>query len=83
MLGLFEHARVRARRRVKLEPGDFIVAFSDGVTEAMNADGEEFTDDRLLACANAHRGAAAAAGRSTRCSPTSTRSAPARRRATT
>ena len=32
--------------------------FSDGVTEAMNAEGEEFTDDRLIACANAHRGEA-------------------------
>ena len=41
-----------------LEPGDLIVLFSDGVTEAMNADGEEFTDDRLIACANAHRGEA-------------------------
>ena len=30
--------------------------FSDGVTEAMNAEGEEFTDDRLIACANAHLG---------------------------
>ena len=41
---------------VTLEKGDLIIAFSDGVTEAMNPDSEEFTDDRLLACANAHRG---------------------------
>jgi phosphoserine phosphatase RsbU/P len=33
-----------------------IVAFSDGVTEAMNPAGEEFTDDRLLACAEKNRG---------------------------
>ena len=32
-----------------MEPGDTIVAFSDGVTEALNAAGEEFGDDRLLA----------------------------------
>ena len=36
--------------------GDLIVLFSDGVTEAMNSESEEFTDDRLIACANAHRG---------------------------
>jgi len=30
--------------------------FSDGVTEAMNSEGEEFTDDRLISCANAHLG---------------------------
>jgi len=33
-----------------LQPGDLIVAFSDGVTEALNPAGEEFTDDRLIAC---------------------------------
>lgn len=33
----------------KLEPGDFIVAYSDGITEALNAAGEEFTDERLIA----------------------------------
>ena len=41
---------------VTLEKGDLIIAFSDGVTEAMNPDNEEFTDERLLACASAHRG---------------------------
>src|SRR5437667_1283807 len=55
VLGLFERAAFE-EETVTLMPGDLIVAFSDGVTEAMNPDGEEFTDDRLLACANAHRG---------------------------
>jgi sigma-B regulation protein RsbU (phosphoserine phosphatase) len=55
VLGLFEHAAFE-EETVTLMPGDLIVAFSDGVTEAMNPDNEEFTDDRLLACANAHRG---------------------------
>ena len=32
-----------------LEPGDTLVLFSDGVTEAQNEAGEEFGDDRLLA----------------------------------
>jgi hypothetical protein len=55
--GLFDHAQFE-EETLKLEPGDLIVLFSDGVTEAMNAQDEEFTDDRLIACANAHRGEA-------------------------
>jgi sigma-B regulation protein RsbU (phosphoserine phosphatase) len=55
VLGLFEQATFE-QETVTLLRGDVIVAFSDGVTEAMNAEGEEFTDDRLLACAEAHRG---------------------------
>ena len=38
-----------------LQPGDVIIAFSDGVSEAINDAGEEFTDDRLLASVNARR----------------------------
>jgi phosphoserine phosphatase RsbU/P len=57
VLGLFEHAAFE-EETVTLEPGDLIIAFSDGVTEAMNPDNEEFTDDRLLACATAHCGEA-------------------------
>jgi phosphoserine phosphatase RsbU/P len=57
VLGLFEQAAFE-EETVTLEKGDLIIAFSDGVTEAMNPDAEEFTDDRLLACANAHRGEA-------------------------
>ena len=55
VLGLFDTAPFE-EETLTLEPGDLIVLFSDGVTEAMNAEGEEFTDDRLIACANAHRG---------------------------
>jgi len=40
---------------VQLQPGDFIVAFSDGVTEAVNPDGDEYMDDRLLASIDQHR----------------------------
>lgn len=32
---------------VQLEPGDTIVLFTDGITEAMNTQGEEFTDEKL------------------------------------
>lgn len=38
---------------VQLEPGDVIVAFSDGVSEALDRCGEEFGDDRLLEAARA------------------------------
>ena len=40
--------RPSKRRRVTLRRGDVIVAFSDGVTEALNQADEEFTDERLL-----------------------------------
>ncbi len=55
VLGLFDNATFE-EETLKLEPGDLIVLFSDGVTEAMNSESEEFTDDRLIACANAHLG---------------------------
>ena len=38
-----------------LAPGDVIIAFSDGVSEALNEAGDEYTDERLLASVNAHR----------------------------
>ena len=55
VLGLFEHAAFE-EDTLRLAPGDLVVAFSDGVSEAMNEAGEEYTDDRLLASVNAHRG---------------------------
>jgi serine phosphatase RsbU (regulator of sigma subunit)/pSer/pThr/pTyr-binding forkhead associated (FHA) protein len=54
VLGLFEQAAFD-EEAVRLQPGDFIVAFSDGVSEALNEAGDEFTDDRLLACVTANR----------------------------
>jgi phosphoserine phosphatase RsbU/P len=55
VLGLFDNASFE-EETVSLEPGDLVVAFSDGVTEAMNPEFEEFTDERLLECATTHRG---------------------------
>src|SRR5262245_6766260 len=55
VLGLFEHAAYD-EEIVRLEPGDLIVSFSDGVSEAMNSQGEEFSDERLIACVNANLG---------------------------
>ncbi|HKF66929.1 MAG TPA: PP2C family protein-serine/threonine phosphatase, partial [Vicinamibacterales bacterium] len=57
VLGLFEHATFE-EETVRLQAGDFIIAFSDGVTEALNTAGEEYTDDRLLASIERHRGLA-------------------------
>jgi serine phosphatase RsbU (regulator of sigma subunit) len=55
VLGLFEHAAFD-EETVTLQPGDLIIAFSDGVTEALNAQGDEYTDERLVECVKAHRG---------------------------
>lgn len=55
VLGLFAHAAFE-EETVRLDPGDIIIAFSDGVSEAMNEAEEEYTDDRLLASIEAHRG---------------------------
>jgi sigma-B regulation protein RsbU (phosphoserine phosphatase) len=54
VLGLFEHA-VFEEETLQLTPGDVIIAFSDGVSEALNEGGEEFSDHRLLASIEAHR----------------------------
>ena len=53
ILGLFEHATFE-EETVSLEPGDLLVAFSDGITEAMSASGEEYGEARLLECVQAN-----------------------------
>ncbi len=53
-LGLFDMASFE-EETLTLSPGDVIVSFSDGVTEALNPAGDEFTDERLLASIDAHR----------------------------
>jgi serine phosphatase RsbU (regulator of sigma subunit) len=57
VLGVFDDASFE-EETLTLQPGDAIVAFSDGVTEALNAQGEEFSDDRLLASVGRHHGRA-------------------------
>jgi serine phosphatase RsbU (regulator of sigma subunit) len=39
---------------VKMQPGDRVVLFSDGITEAQNAKGEFYGDDRLHTAATSH-----------------------------
>ena len=47
-------------RQVKFNEGDKLLLFTDGVTEARNAWGEEFGEERLLECVRAYRGRNAA-----------------------
>jgi sigma-B regulation protein RsbU (phosphoserine phosphatase) len=52
VIGLLDAAPF-VQDRLQLDPGDVIIAFSDGVSEAMTQVGEEFGDDRLLEVAQA------------------------------
>jgi sigma-B regulation protein RsbU (phosphoserine phosphatase) len=47
VLGIFDSAAFE-EASVTLKPGDFLVTFSDGVSEALSEEGEEYGDDRLL-----------------------------------
>lgn len=55
-LGMLEIATYKVET-VKLEPGDKVVIYSDGVTEAENADGVFFGTDRLRNLLRANAGA--------------------------
>ena len=46
VLGLFAEVEY-AEAGIDLYPGDLVIAFTDGVTEALNERGEEFGDERL------------------------------------
>ena len=50
IVGLFEDATFE-EETVSLSPGDWLVVFSDGVSEALSADGEEFGEERIVATA--------------------------------
>jgi serine phosphatase RsbU (regulator of sigma subunit) len=54
VLGLFAHGAFD-EETLTLQPGDAVVVFSDGVSEALDESGEEFTDERLLPAVMAHR----------------------------
>ncbi|HLW53396.1 MAG TPA: SpoIIE family protein phosphatase [Candidatus Angelobacter sp.] len=47
MLGLFQDCPV-TEQSFQLNPGDFLFAYTDGATEAVNRSGEELGEDRLL-----------------------------------
>jgi serine phosphatase RsbU (regulator of sigma subunit) len=48
-IGMFAKSRYLAKE-LPMWPGSRLVIFSDGVTDAQNAMGEEFGDERLIAC---------------------------------
>lgn len=47
VVGLFEHWDFEAGE-IALRPGDLLVYFTDGVVEAVNRDGDQFTTERLI-----------------------------------
>jgi sigma-B regulation protein RsbU (phosphoserine phosphatase) len=52
-LGLFDNIPFD-EESVQLEPGDWIIVFSDGVSEALSAIGEEFGDGRIMSAIEPH-----------------------------
>jgi sigma-B regulation protein RsbU (phosphoserine phosphatase) len=48
-VGMFDFAQYTDATE-QLTPGDVLVVYSDGVTEAVNPEGEEFGEERLAAC---------------------------------
>ncbi len=48
IVGLFEHAAFE-EETVTLSPGDWLIVFSDGVSEAMSVSGDEYGEERILA----------------------------------
>ena len=52
IVGLFEFAGFD-EETVQLDPGDYLVTFTDGVSEALSTTGEEFGDERILECLEA------------------------------
>ena len=57
IVGLFEKATFE-EETVTLAPGDVLLVFSDGVSEALSSEGEEYGEERILAIAHGHPGAA-------------------------
>jgi serine phosphatase RsbU (regulator of sigma subunit) len=53
ILGLFPFAKFEIAK-TRLEPGDLIFAYTDGINEAKNEDGDQFSDDRILETASSN-----------------------------
>jgi sigma-B regulation protein RsbU (phosphoserine phosphatase) len=47
VIGLLEYSEYE-ESTLMLQPGDILLAFTDGISEAMTADGEEWSEDRLI-----------------------------------
>jgi serine phosphatase RsbU (regulator of sigma subunit) len=55
IVGLFE-AAIYEEEGVTLQRGDWLVIFSDGISEAMSATGEEYGEARIIRCVEANAG---------------------------
>jgi sigma-B regulation protein RsbU (phosphoserine phosphatase) len=64
MVGAEAFMRSLEIRQLELEPGDALVLYSDGVTEAVNASMDQFGEERLLRSVDRTDGRSAAEGRS-------------------
>jgi sigma-B regulation protein RsbU (phosphoserine phosphatase) len=53
IVGLFEGASYE-EETVTLTPGDWLIVFSDGVSEALSADGEEYGEGRIISFVQQH-----------------------------
>ena len=53
IVGLFEAASYK-EETVQLTAGDWLIVFSDGISEAMSASGEEYGEDRIIDCVTAN-----------------------------
>lgn len=53
IVGAFKQATFE-EETVQLDQGDLLVVFSDGITDALNKDGEEFGEERLLSWVKAN-----------------------------
>ncbi len=53
IVGLFESASFE-EETVSLAPGDWLIIFSDGISEAMSAAGEEYGEDRIISVVRAN-----------------------------
>ena len=58
VVGLLPIASYQAQS-VVLEPGDLLLAYTDGISEAMTVNDEEWGEDRMLATASTIRSGAA------------------------
>ena len=56
IVGLFESASF-TEDTVQLAPGDWLIVFSDGVSEALSADGEEYGEARIVDTVQRHTAA--------------------------
>ena len=55
VVGLLAHATY-GQSSLALSPGDILLAYTDGISEAMTVDDEEWGEERMIAAAQACRG---------------------------